>query len=126
MLPAMTLRAFLPLQSWEEEEAEAYAMFEAVLQRQAARPAGAAANAAAKKLERNKARMSAAASTMQLERQARRDRDGTGAPLSAAQRKLARNKALGGGMGAGMRASLGAVRVMGRCSACRLGVAVTP
>ena len=83
-------------------------MFEAVLRAQAGRPSGAAATAAAKKLERNKARLSAAASTMQLARSARREQD-AGLPLTAAQRKLARNKTAGGGM----RASLGAQGMAG-------------
>lgn len=81
-------------------------MFEAVVQMQGS--ASPASSAAAKKLERNKQRLSAAASAAELSRGAREEQ-AQGVPMTAAQRKLARAKATsGGGLGAGMRASLGA------------------
>lgn len=91
------------LQSWEQEELEAYAMFEAVVNAGAAAPPpGTAASAAARKLEKNKQRVSAAGSPADLMRGARAAYD-KGVPMTAAQRKLARNKTQNGGM----RASLG-------------------
>lgn len=84
---------------------QAYAMLEAVVGAVAS-GAGPSAGAAGRKLQRNKARVSAAATPAQLARGARADKD-RGVPLTAAQRKLARNKGGGAGLGGSMRASLG-------------------
>lgn len=98
---------FSPTQDWEQEELQAYAMFEAVVAAEARKAgAGGAASASAKKLQRNKNTLSAAASAEQL-RQGARSQYEKGVPMTASQRRLARNKQNAGGLGAGMRASLG-------------------
>ncbi|KAL4435939.1 hypothetical protein ABPG77_000701 [Micractinium sp. CCAP 211/92] len=93
------------LQSWEREELEAYAMFEAVVRAEASHGSGAGASAAAKKLQRNKNILSAAASAEQL-RQGARSQYERPIAMTASQRRLAKNKRNAGGLGAGMQASL--------------------
>ncbi|KAL4458845.1 hypothetical protein ABPG75_013710 [Micractinium tetrahymenae] len=90
------------LQSWEREELEAYAMFEAVVRAESSRSGGASSSAAAKKLQRNKNVLSAAASAEQL-RQGARSQYERGVPMTASQRRLARNKQNAGGLEALMR-----------------------
>lgn len=91
-------------------------MFEAVVNAGGPTARGPAATAAAKKLDRNKQRLSAAASAAELRAGAQKAAS-RGVPMTAAQRKLAKNKSLGGGM----RASLGA-----RCCLSRRGGRCVP
>ena len=113
-VPACCLPA-PPLQSWEEEEYEAYAMFEAVVASEATRPTG--NSAAARKLQRNKNIQSSAATPDQLLSSSKADYR-RGVPMTAAQKRLVKNKLNAGGLSVMQQAALlagagGCARVCG-------------